>query len=103
MKITKAKLATISVPLRTPFKTALRTVNSVENIIVELHTDSGLIGYGEAPPTAPITGETKGSLIGALENHIVPSIIGKELEDFNSITKAVQKSIVNNTSFEIYI
>ena len=51
MKITKVKLGIISVPLRVPFKTALRTVNSVEDVIVEIHTDTGNIGYGEAPPT----------------------------------------------------
>ena len=32
MKITAVRLGKISVPLRTPFKTALRTVNSVEDV-----------------------------------------------------------------------
>ena len=41
MKITEVKLGIISVPLRVPFKTALRTVNSVEDVIVEIHTDTG--------------------------------------------------------------
>ena len=50
MKITEVKLGIISVPLRVPFKTALRTVNSVEDVIVEIHTDTGNVGYGEAPP-----------------------------------------------------
>ena len=52
MKITQVKLGRISTPLRVPFKTALRTVRSVEDVIVELHTDTGAVGYGEAPPTA---------------------------------------------------
>ena len=55
MKITKVRLGRISVPLRVPFKTALRQVNSVEDIIVEIHTDSGEVGFGEAPPTGVIT------------------------------------------------
>ena len=38
MKITQVRLGRISTPLRVPFKTALRTVNSVEDVIVELHT-----------------------------------------------------------------
>ena len=49
MKITQVRLGRISTPLRVPFKTALRTVNSVEDVIVELHTDTGAVGYGEAP------------------------------------------------------
>ena len=50
MKITQVRLGRISTPLRVPFKTALRTVNSVEDVIVELHTDTGAVGYGEAHP-----------------------------------------------------
>ena len=57
MKITQIRLGKLSVPLRVPFKTALRTVERVEDIVVELHTDTGAVGYGEAPPTAVITGD----------------------------------------------
>ena len=60
MKITQVRLGRISTPLRVPFKTALRTVYSVEDVIVELHTDTGAVGYGEAPPTGVITGDTPG-------------------------------------------
>lgn len=56
MKITAIKLGRISVPLRVPFKTALRRVDSVEDVIVEVHTDTGEIGYGEAPPTGALQG-----------------------------------------------
>ena len=45
MKITQVKLGRISTPLRVPFKTALRTVSSVEDVIVELHTDTGAVGF----------------------------------------------------------
>ena len=68
MKITKIRLGRISVPLRVPFKTAVRSVSSVEDVIVEIHTDTGAIGYGEAPPTGAVTGDTAGAIIGAIEN-----------------------------------
>jgi len=70
MKITNIRLGKISVPLKVPFKTALRTVSSVEDVIVEVHTDTGNIGYGEAPPTGVITGDTAGAIIGAIRDHI---------------------------------
>ena len=98
MKITEVRLGKISVPLRTPFKTALRTVCSVEDVIVEIHTDDGRIGYGEAPPTGPITGDTTGSIIGAIQDHIAKSIIGMDVDDFEDVMQKVQKSIVGNTS-----
>lgn len=98
MKITNIRIGEISVPLKTPFKTALRTVNSVEDIIVEIHTDTGNVGYGEAPPTGVITGDTKGSIIGALKDHIIKSIIGMDIENFEDIMLKLDKSLVKNTS-----
>ena len=98
MKITEVKLGKISVPLRVPFKTALRTVNSVEDVIVEIHTDTGAIGYGEAPPTGAITGDTTGAIIGAIQDHIGKSILGRDVDDFEDVLQVVQKSVVKNTS-----
>ena len=98
MKITQVRLGRISTPLRVPFKTALRTVNSVEDVIVELHTDTGAVGYGEAPPTGVITGDTTGAILGAIQDHIAPAILGRDLDEFEDLTAAVQKALVHNTS-----
>jgi len=57
VRITDMRLGTLSVPLKKPFRTALREVRSVEDIVVRLETDAGHVGYGEAPPTAVITGD----------------------------------------------
>lgn len=98
MKITNIRLGEISVPLKTPFKTALRTVNSVEDIIVEIHTDTGNIGFGEAPPTGVITGDTKGAIVGAINEHIKKHLIGMDIENFEEIMLKLDKSLVKNTS-----
>ena len=98
MKITKVRLGRISVPLRTPFKTALRSVSSVEDVIVEIHTDCGAVGFGEAPPTGAITGDTTGAIIGAVQDHIAKSIIGRDVDEFEDLLQVVQKCIVGNTS-----
>ena len=98
MKITDIRLAKLSVPLRVPFKTALRTVNSVEDVIVEIHTDTGLVGYGEAPPTGAITGDTTGAILGALRDHIIPSLRGQEIDALEPLLKRLDKSVVHNSS-----
>ena len=69
MKITDIQFGMLRVPLKTPFKTALRTVNQVEDIVVMVHTDTGHVGYGEAPATAVITGDTHGSIVDELHQH----------------------------------
>ena len=98
MKITQVKLGRISTPLRVPFKTALRTVSSVEDVIVELHTDTGAVGYGEAPPTGVITGDTTGAIIGAIRDHIAKTIIGRDVDDFEDLMIALNACIQKNTS-----
>ena len=98
MKITNVRLGRISVPLRTPFKTALRSVNSVEDVIVEIHTDCGAVGYGEAPPTGAITGDTTGAIIGAIQDHIAKTIVGRDVDEFEPLLQSVQKCIVGNSS-----
>ena len=98
MKITAIKLGRISVPLRVPFKTALRRVDSVEDVIVEVHTDTGEIGYGEAPPTGAITGDTTGAIIGAITDHIRKAPVGRDIDDFEDLTKALDGAVVKNSS-----
>ncbi|MGY3229416.1 o-succinylbenzoate synthase [Luteibacter sp. HA06] len=98
MKITDITLGMLRVPLKTPFKTALRTVEQVEDIVVMLHTDDGRIGYGEAPPTAAITGETHGSIIHAIRHHIGPRVIGEDITDLNRVVVLIQRAIAANNS-----
>ncbi|HEX6831924.1 MAG TPA: dipeptide epimerase [Rudaea sp.] len=98
MKITDIRFGMIRVPLKTPFKTALRTVEAVEDIVVMINTDSGHVGYGEAPATAVITGDTHGSIVDAIRHYIAPRVIGMEIADLNRITHAIQTSMEKNTS-----
>jgi L-alanine-DL-glutamate epimerase-like enolase superfamily enzyme len=98
MKIARIQLAMLRVPLKTPFKTALRTVNAVEDVVVIITTDTGHIGYGEAPATAVITGDTHGSIVDAIRNVIGPRILGQDVANLNRITGLVQGALEKNTS-----
>jgi o-succinylbenzoate synthase len=98
MKIAKIETAEVNIPLVTPFKTALRTVDSVNDIVVRITADDGQTGYGEAPPTAVITGETKGSIRCAIEEFLAPPLIGMEIKNLDGIMKVLHKSMIKNTS-----
>lgn len=98
MIIKNIEIFEISVPLVTPFKTALRTVEAVNDIVVKITSDSGEIGYGEAAPTAVITGETKESIKSAILNYIKPSIIGMEIDNLEALMERINSCILKNTS-----
>ena len=98
MKITDIRLWKLSVPLRVPFKTALRTVYRVEDVVVEVRTDEGAVGWGEAPPTGKITGDTFSGIVGAIRDHIAPSVIGREVEALEPLLQTIQSCVVKNAS-----
>ncbi|KAB8033261.1 dipeptide epimerase [Fluviispira multicolorata] len=98
MKIVDILIGKIKIPLKRPFKTALRTVYFAEDIIVKLLTRSGLVGYGSAAPTLAITGESSDSIISCLVNNLKPKIIGADLSNLEKVMNDLHSSFVNNTS-----
>jgi L-alanine-DL-glutamate epimerase-like enolase superfamily enzyme len=98
VKITAIKLGKLSIPLKKPFKTALRVTNSVFTNIVKIETDEGEAGYGEAPPTAAITGDTDGSIADVITSRAAPALTGRDIGDLNGCLGALEKCAVGNNS-----
>ena len=98
MKIKEIKIGKVSIPLKKPFKTALRQVNSAEDIIIKVIADTGETGYGNAPPTAVITGDSQDSIIGAIRDTIGPKLIGMDVDNLEGIMTAIDTSMLHNSS-----
>lgn len=98
MKVLDVRLKKLEIPLKKPFKTALRTCTIAEDIVVEVVTDTGDIGYGEAPPTVVITGDTNESVVGVINGTIAKSIIGMDISNIEGIMEKINSSSVGNTS-----
>ena len=97
MKISNIRTSTLKAPLKNPFITSLRRVDALEDLVVIVECDNGSVGYGEGAPTPVITGETMGSMIATIE-YIKPHLIGKEIEDFETILGVVHHLILKNTT-----
>ncbi|MCO7176235.1 mandelate racemase/muconate lactonizing enzyme family protein [Sporolactobacillus kofuensis] len=98
MKIVDVRTKRLSIPLVKPFKTALRTVNTAESIIVIITCDDGTMGFGEAPPTHVITGDSLASIEYTIMNVLRPLIIGLKIEQKERINHVVDHSILHNSS-----
>ncbi|KRL23562.1 dipeptide epimerase [Lentilactobacillus kisonensis] len=96
--IKEIKIQSAAVPLKRPFKTALRTVTTAETIIVKISDSTGTVGYGEAAPTPVITGDTMASIKEAVTEVIGPKIIGKSLANSEDIKAIIDQSMVHNSS-----
>ncbi len=98
MKIIDIRPGTLSIPLKKPFKTALRSTDTVSTNIIEIRTDSGACGYGEAPPTAAITGDTDGSIRCAIATRIAPVLMGRDVSELADALAALDRSVIGNSS-----
>jgi o-succinylbenzoate synthase len=98
MKIKDLKLYSLKIPLIKEFKTSLRTVKIADETIVKIESEDGRVGYGEAAPTAVITGDTSQSIRGIIKNNIRPVLIGEDIENIEKIHFLIEKAAVNNSS-----
>lgn len=76
-RITDIEIFPFNLPLKEPFRIAIATTTSAENVLVRLHTASGLVGLGESSPFAAIMGETQATDI-ALGRTLAELIRGRD-------------------------
>ncbi len=98
MKITGIKTGVLRTPLKVPFKTAVRTVDEMTDVIVRIDTDCGISGWGSAPPTGKVTGDTVGSIKGAIDEMIRPVMTGVDASDMEQCLDILDASLIRNTS-----
>ena len=56
--IRRVGLYKLFIPLKEPFIISLGTILNAENLLVVIHTDQGITGYGECSPFMSINGES---------------------------------------------
>lgn len=49
MLIKRITVGELKVPLKVPFKTALRSVTEVHDLVIKIETNTGLVGYVSTP------------------------------------------------------
>ncbi|MCR8633008.1 dipeptide epimerase [Paenibacillus radicis (ex Xue et al. 2023)] len=87
-----------SVPLIKPFKTALRTVHHAESVLIRITLNDGRVGWGEAPPTVVITGDSLESIEAAIAGTFTPLLLGKNVLAYEQLLQAMHQSMVGCSS-----
>ena len=60
--------------------------------------DSGEVGFGNAPPTAVITGDSQDSIIAAIRDTLAPKLVGMEVDNLEGIMAALDSGMLHNCS-----
>jgi len=76
MIITKIELYKSPIKLKEPFKISLGVLTHANNVIVRIHTESGLIGSGECSPFMTIHGESMDTAF-IVGQYLAKGLIGK--------------------------
>ena len=98
MKIREIQLGKVSIPLKKPFKTALRVVYSAEDLIVKVIADTGEVGFGNSSPSVVITGDSQESALVAIRDTLGPRLIGQDVENLEGIAHLLDTGMIHNSS-----
>ncbi|MEV5446726.1 hypothetical protein AB0N23_29895, partial [Streptomyces sp. NPDC052644] len=78
MKIQSIRSHVVQARYRRPFAISSGASPDLVSLVVEVRTDDGATGYGEASPMTAYTGETLDGLRAALTGHAAPALVGIE-------------------------
>ena len=87
-----------SIPLRRPFVTAVRTALVVDVLLVEVSDSDGRHGWGEAPTSWRVTGESVEGVTAAITGPLREAIIGTSYDDPAAASDALERAAVRNSS-----
>ncbi len=98
MKVTRIEAFHVTIPLVQPYVLSKRygTVHQAHAVVVKVHTDEGICGYGEANPMPPFTEETWGSVFAALKYHLGPCLLVEDPRDLTRLNSAFDRMLGAN-------
>lgn len=106
--ITKVYIGYLSLPLKQPFITALRKVETAKDIVIRLEDHDGNLGFGSATEVLAVTGESLESIKRSVIHGILPRVIKRQevsllsLEDLNELLSELENiGSSANAMFEI--
>ena len=77
LRIEEMRIYPFDIPLKDVFTIATMSISSAPNLLVELRTNQGLTGWGEASPFRAIVGETQLINIAAARE-LMPLVVGRD-------------------------
>lgn len=87
-----------TIPLTRPFITAVRRTDAVDAMIVEVRDTDGRSGWGEAPTSWRVTGESRESVRAAIEGPLTDAVRGFPVDDPAGASDALARAVVRNSS-----
>ena len=95
-KIETVSCQRLSVPLHTPFVTALRRTTTTDTVVVRITDTDGVTGWGEAPQVWQVTGESLAGSEACVMGPFHPLLIGADADDITALSRSVSRAVARN-------
>ncbi len=97
-KIMDIKVRVLEIPLKTPWQTFLYATATRAHCVVQIVTEDGILGYGEASPAAAFMGETAYTMETVINRYLKPVAAGRSVFEISRINDLMDHAIAGNTS-----
>jgi len=98
--ISELSIEKVNLKLTRPYTIAFRTVERVENAIVRIKLDNGIVGHGSGNPSPKVVGEDLSQTMIALQmvlsNGVIDGwqgLLGRNIEDIELLCNEIQKNL----------
>jgi L-alanine-DL-glutamate epimerase-like enolase superfamily enzyme len=102
--ISKVEIIKLNIPYKEPFVISLGVISEATNVVVRIHTSTGMIGTGECAPFVFIVGETQETVF-ELARQVGKLLLGKDPfaieERLYEIDRAVQGNPTMKSAFDM--
>ena len=99
LRIERMRVYRFDLPLREPFTIATMSLSCAENLLVELGTNQGISGWGEASPFRSIVGETQ--LIDlAAAREVRPLVLGRSPLEAGALMRDLDAHLPHNSTLK---
>ena len=95
-QIAKVSCQRLSVPLHTPFVTALRSTTTTDTLVVRLTDTDGVTGWGEAPQVWRVTGESLAGAEACVSGPLADTVVGADAGDLAELCRRVADAVPGN-------
>jgi len=93
MLITDLKATAIHIPREHTLKTSYGNVSHATTILIEVQTDEGITGIGQAAVDAPFYGETAEGMLANIRTYLAPALTGENPLDITRLNRLMERAL----------
>ena len=93
MKITSLKARLLNIPRSATLTTSYGSWDQAPTILIELETDEGITGLGQASVDAPFYGETAVGMLANIRHHLAPVVVGADPMQITALNREMKTAL----------